>query len=398
MALDPRLLGIARPVDIMGNIRQGIQDVQADQAFKLAQEQGALQNQILQQNVAAGDQAAIDAERERELQSVLAASNVIEPLLASGDPAKIQQAQNFLSVRSKQIASAGGNPEDTDELLGLINAGDTGTALNLVRNVQQLAPTADKPSQFSASSLVKDEGGNVYSVTEKRNPNTGSVEQVYSAITPNAPETPQGAISIVSRSTGLTGAETVEQAGQRTAVTEQAKQLEGLRSDIQTTFVKAGIAAKKGKNEILRMRDALKGVAQGRLAQARQSLGTFIPGIRDADAEAALSLMNQFILGKREEIIGGGVMSDADLAILRTVGVQLGNQPEANEKILDFMEAASDAAIKNAADFKAFLKGGGNAEDFVPADRLSGFAQTAQPEPVTIDPNEINRLLEKYGN
>jgi hypothetical protein len=339
--LDPRLLGIARPVDIMGNIRQGIQDVQADQAFKLAQEQGALQNQILQQNVAAGDQAAIDAERERELQSVLAASNVIEPLLASGDPEKIHQVQNFLSVRSKQIADAGGNPEDTDQILGLINAGDTGTALNLVRNVQQLAPTTDKPSQFSASSLVKDEGGNVYSVTEKRNPNTGSVEQVYSAITPNAPETPQGAISIVSRSTGLTGAETVEQAAERTTKTEEAKQVAQRRQEA----IRIGNVARSQVRSVRRMRTLLKDVETGGVEAIKKRVSDFF-GFTPANAAELNNKFGQIILSDIKKL--GANPTEGERAFLERISASFEQGNAANEAILSDMQTVLERQVERA--------------------------------------------------
>ncbi len=63
-------------------------------------------------------------------------------------------------------------------------------------------------AQFGSSKTVKDSAGNLYQVTDRRNPSTGGVSTAYAPISPDAPQQPVGQVDLVG-SSGMTSGESL---------------------------------------------------------------------------------------------------------------------------------------------------------------------------------------------
>lgn len=143
---------------------------------------------------------------------------------------------------------------------------------------------------------------------------------------------------------------------------EQAKRVAAERADIRKRFRERGNVAKDTVRTGNKLKKALSDLNTGRVAQARQSLSSVIPGIRDAKAEEFVALTNNFILEQAQKLTG--VLSDTDIALLRSTGPQLGNTVEGNLRIIQNITEAADHARKEETRFRKFVKQGGNPEDF----------------------------------
>jgi hypothetical protein len=143
---------------------------------------------------------------------------------------------------------------------------------------------------------------------------------------------------------------------------EVAKLLAGERSEIRKSFRQKRLVADDTIRVGNKLKKGLQDLKTGRVAAARQSLGAFIPGIRDANAEAFIALTNNFILEQAQKLTG--VLSDTDIQLLRSTGPQLGNTLEGNIQIIDNILEASKHARGQDKKFRTFLKRGGNAEEF----------------------------------
>lgn len=148
-------------------------------------------------------------------------------------------------------------------------------------------------------------------------------------------------------------AEKVEQA--KKIASERAEIRKRIRSnrDVADGTIRAG-------NKIVK---ALGDLQTGRVAQARQTLSSVIPGIRDAKAEEFVALTNNFILEQAQKL--SGVLSDTDIALLKSTGPQLGNTAEGNLRIVNNILEAAKHARKEDQRFRRFVKDGGNPEDFI---------------------------------
>ncbi len=177
------------------------------------------------------------------------------------------------------------NIQDPDELnLALrqmtINAAEGDKIINKALG---LGGDRDKGSQFGAQETFKDEKGNLYFGTTKRNPGTGQVESVLAPIG-NAPEAPQGEVKLVS-ALGLTDKEVVKQeaqiaGGKQEAVLEQQltfkPQIEAAVTEARTQAAERGEAF----TELNQAEAALPGleVAVGNLRELAQTATSTIGG------------------------------------------------------------------------------------------------------------------------
>jgi len=141
-----------------------------------------------------------------------------------------------------------------------------------------------------------------------------------------------------------------EGAGARAAKAQIAKD----RQELRKTVFGAARQGQKTLKEVSSLRKALQSIKTGRLAAARQQAGGLIPGIRDADAEALNSAINEFVLRRKDELLGGGVLSDADIALLQGVGPQLGNTVEANLNILERFERVAKNDLERGKRLRKF--------------------------------------------
>ena len=135
---------------------------------------------------------------------------------------------------------------------------------------------------------------------------------------------------------------------------ERAKIGEGVRAGARQ--------ANRSKSNLLRLKRALSAANTGRLAVARDLAGTIIPSVKDADAEVFNSLATQYALDELSR--QSGTKTDFDFQKAAETQARLGNTKEANEAILTIALDRLDELELEDRQFKKFVKGGGNAEDF----------------------------------
>lgn len=176
----------------------------------------------------------------------------------------------------------------------------------------------------------------------------------------------------------------VEITGESAAARAGQAQLAKDRQEIRKTVFGAARQGQKTLKEVGRLKGALEAVRTGRLAAARQSLGGLIPGVRDANAEALNSAINEFVLRRKDELLGGGVLSDADIALLQGVGPQLGNTIEANLEILSRFEQVAQNDVDRGKRLRNFK---GDALEF-------DIEQFVEDEPAQQQPQKPTQVLQ----
>ena len=146
----------------------------------------------------------------------------------------------------------------------------------------------------------------------------------------------------------------VEISGESAAARAGQAQLAKDRQEVKKAVFGAARQGRRTLREIDQLQNALDAVRTGRLAAARQSLGGLIPGVADADEQALTSAINEFVLRRKDELLGGGVLSDADIALLQGVGPQLGNTVEANQLIIDRFRTVAQNDIDRGVRLRKF--------------------------------------------
>lgn len=146
----------------------------------------------------------------------------------------------------------------------------------------------------------------------------------------------------------------VQISGEGAAARAGQAQIAKDRQELRKTVFGAARQGQRTLKEVDRLRKALEAVKTGRIAAARQAAGGLIPGARDASAEALNSAINEFVLRRKDELLGGGVLSDADIALLQGVGPQLGNTVDANLEILRRFESVAKNDVDRGVRLKRF--------------------------------------------
>lgn len=231
-----------------------------------------------------------------------------------------------------------------------------------------------KKKTIVESAQFKDDAGNTYSSATMSD---GS--KVVTPLTPGAPEKPVGELSQVSKSTGLTAKERVTLATEQALSTSEASALGKRRDEIKASYTEGRNKATGSLTKIRDLEKIVSSFGEGGLSKAGRIAAAKIPLLRDASQEEFLSLSNQVILSQKDELLGGGILSDSDIMLLQSTGTQLGNTKEGNIRILNQMEKAANAAIENEKLFRQHLNNGGTPEGFVIPDRLDPDSFTDQP-------------------
>lgn len=344
--LRPELLTLSQPVDVAGSVNKGILNFQQAQAFEQAQEKGALQNQILQQSMD-------DAEMQRELESIIGAADVVEPLISSNDPEKLRQAANFLSVRSKNLAESGFNSEDTDEVLNLINQGDTGTALNLIREVRAIGKSKGIGKQ--QSSLESQDRAQLLGQIEPYRTETGELDLKALEKDPIAKAAAiklrlvAGAVGSSAQTIAETG-KTEEVAGSQATIEgrkEEAKlasQLE-LKPIIESSILKstsgvtrlngfmdAGLTASSAIPKTQRAIELLESVKTSGLQKALLNAKEMF-GVAGADESELSNNLGINVIRQLREVFGPQ-FTEKDREAFERMEAGFGKSPEGNKRIL----------------------------------------------------------------
>lgn len=147
-----------------------------------------------------------------------------------GQAGQWDTAARLLQNRIGDIQRLGGDPKDTMALYehiadpakreaGMAELGAFIQAGILSGDIE--APGGDQsPQQFGATYMGKDQAGNLFQITQARDPNTGNAQTVMSPVGHNSPQ--QGQLSIVGQM-GMTSGEAVGYAGDRAAAQQAAQ-------------------------------------------------------------------------------------------------------------------------------------------------------------------------------
>lgn len=154
----------------------------------------------------------------------------------------------------------------------------------------------------------------------------------------------------------------------RTAQEETAagiKEQEGLGAEAgrtASTITKSANTARRTRPKVAAVRRALDGIATGKIAQVKVSLGPFIPGLDVSNEQVMQSQITQFVLDTLNQ--QSGTKTDFDFKKASEASASLGKTTEANKAILDILIKNLDRSIEEQKQFKSFRKGGGKALDF----------------------------------
>jgi len=180
----------------------------------------------------------------------------------------------------------------------------------------------------------------------------------------------------------------------------EQKNLSGFRIDIKKDIMGGASAAKRGMGELVSIKRALdilgnKNLGTGRIAKAQNILGSFIPGLKDVDAEVFEGLVFDQVTQKLRNT--PGIATDADFNNQMKSMPDLGKSLEANVRLLDAAMEAVDRRVHEDMEFRKFLAGGGQPEDFsvtykpVPPEHIEFFKKNRSK------PNIRANFKEKYG-
>lgn len=367
MALDPRISLAANAGDLSRIIPSALQTfAMAQQAAQQAEEapirQELLNLQLDQARAAQPTELQqFEAAQDQRLGSIAKFAQSVLPDLQAGNFDSVKTA---LENRFRALDEQGINTDDTVEAIDTFNR-DPQAFLQDAQQAVQLAKQRgliQAPTGIQSSAFIPGVGFATLSKTGEAGvvPIAGAGETAQQKRLADI-EKQKEVEKLKGEQSIKTEQEKAKIELQTAASKEEQKQLGKTRADIATKIKAGARDGRKTLREVGRMKDALAKLSTGRLAQAQQSIGSLIPGIRDADAETFNSMVNQFILARKDELLGGGILSDADIALLQTVGPQLGNTAEANLNILNTFEQVANDAIDRGSRFAEFK---GNAEDF----------------------------------
>lgn len=365
MALSPILAQAIlnqKTPDIIGSFQAGQERGRQEKARTLAGEalqgrQGALTElQGVSPEVALQVGESIRARSAGDIEDTIRDFRYTGALLASGDQ---QKAEMFLTDRLNRLQSQGRDTTQTSDVLNKVRTSPN----EAYAGIQKFFNVWDGAKQaVSASATTENLPGGL----TKQTLSDGTVRIITaSGKILTGQEAEDAVLAAEERGTELQGQragartrETLEERlGREPTLRERITDAESeaeQRQELRKTVYGEARRAQSTLSEVKQLRKAIDAVRTGRLAAARQAVGGLIPGARDADAEALNSAINQFVLRRKDELLGGGILSDADIALLQSVGPQLGNTVEANALILDRFEKYAESAVDRAKRLRDF--------------------------------------------
>lgn len=192
------------------------------------------------------------------------------------------------------------------------------SAVMQASSVASMTPGGASPAQFGSSILGEDSEGNRYTITQKRNPDTGTVEAVYAPLTAGAPESPVGPVDIINPTTGQTARQRVE-TEQEVAVNEARITRNVARADKALTEMENIY-----QNTIPLYDEALKYLDEGAETGLLES---FFPSFKAATRNLE-RVQNQLGLDVISSVTFGA-LSEGELNLALSTGLDLSLQEDA---------------------------------------------------------------------
>ena len=272
MAIRPEIALQARVPDIGKAFSNALMNVGRIDDLRRSRAEAPIRQRLLEAQTqtaeaAVAPQAQFNLAEQNRISSLATAARQIIPDLQSGNQDRVIEN---LMARAESLEAAGIDNSDTLEAIGLAQNNPqellrtSQTAIDIEKQ-QRLALTKGGV-QFGGQQTFKDEKGNLFFGTTKRDPNTGAVQSVLAPIG-GGTATPQGQVSLVSP-LGETAAEKVETEVEKERRKEEAKLV--AQKKHKPEIEKAVIAARKEATE--------RGDVFNELSQAKAAL----PGLMKA--------------------------------------------------------------------------------------------------------------------
>lgn len=352
MAIDSRisLLGqqpsAGQAINIFQNAlnqtqNRGIRQQQANQQLKAA----PFQQQLLEQQAAAGAAQAQDAVTQRKLKSIndfaVANQSIINNAVNTGDPTQLQAA---LVKRREQLIQQDLPTDVTDEGLVMLGQG----------NIQGVVSgLSDSVQLFNQSSGQGQAQVSIKSSAPIINPDTGQL-----------------AIPTFNPNTNTTELLPVEGAIQETPTQKQEREVSGAATkkraelkEVRSSQITAELgdrnrSAARSQRPLKQALKLAQKATQGLSGSAKLQLSRLIPGI-DSTNEAALdATLKQLALEQLQQF--KGPTTDFEFGVTQSIAGDLGNSAEANTARIKSLDRNN---WFNQREFKQFQKHVGSGGD-----------------------------------
>lgn len=344
--MTPLTAQIGRPeqIDLGGALIGGMQNYQKTQGMKL-------QNQAMQQDVSQGDFAM----NIRNLQIMNALAKKAKQLPPEQRPqfrASQMQLMQSIGVDPAQISQA---PLDDASLDQYISQSDGILSSVMQRDQAQ--------QQFGAQETLKDENGNLFFATSRRDPSTGQVVGAVAAVDGSSTK-PVGKLSVAG-GYGLTATERVGQLAAESGAKKQAEQnvvaetQPRIEAAITEARTKAKLEAEKAisqSGQLGRVEDAI--AIYNRLSSADLDLiygkgEAWYPELFRSQKGIDLmadkeQLVNMLKLGAAGELKGQGSITEPERKMLADAVTVLGNPNISPQKAREALDSAMKIIARNA--------------------------------------------------
>ena len=240
---------------IAGNLRQGRMDEEKQKAT--AETNRILGQQRAVKNVASEANALLQIEDAPTLRNAL----IKRSQEVTNNPVDGVNAADFIDMANR-LGDENGFNTVTQELRG-----DLARAQGIDAAISQRFGGDQANVQFGAQSTFKDEEGNIFFGTTRRNPNTGAVESVLASID-GTDRQPIGKVQQTG-AFGQTASEKVTQIGEETTIKKRTETQEATRQD----FIKTGLASQDLIPNTQRLLQLNKLISTGKTAKARKFFG-----------------------------------------------------------------------------------------------------------------------------
>lgn len=308
----------------------------------------------LQEKIRANDQSEVnDFLRDARIGNNLLGAGNIEGFLA------------FADQRAQIIRNRGGDPSQTERIADLVRSGNVEQAQNELTALNKSIQDTKGIDNVARSEILP--GGITRIVTRKGNVIVKRGDEVLQG------EEAQKAVAEAEQ-------QQIAKKGQETEEIERGKR----RVELNQSINKEAQTARNTLQRTKRIRRALELAKTGRTTEARQQISRFIPGVSSPTAEALNSEVTEFALSLKDQLLGGGILSDSDVLLLKSIVPQLGNTLEGNLLIVQRFEQIANNAIERAQRFKQFKEQGGDPLEFEIDDTSAGV-QVAAPDAAPID-------------
>ena len=184
---------------------------------------------------------------------------------------------------------------------------------------------SSSPYGFGRSYVVRDENGNLYNVNAAMSKQAGSMETIYSPITPNAPAQPTGELTMVSGEFGQSFQDEITAAGKE----EEAKTFGELRGEAGEQTAKTGEALITGN----RMLGLLSAIETGGLTETSKKAIFDVFGVTPTSVSEFENLAGQMMLDNLKAF--GANPTEGERAVAASLQASIDKGEGVNKAIIE---------------------------------------------------------------